>query len=235
MPNDLDDKIYIVEDADRMTPPAQNAILLTLEEPPSFVHFFLLCNDSKALLETIRSRAPVFRTEAIPITMIDEYICAQDIRARQLKLSSPEEYNELLIAASGGIGKALLMLEDKSRSAVFGIRHLISDFLYASIDNPSARNITSFIPRFLLSREELRYTLLLLSDALRDLILLKKDDNVPLAFFYDRNAAIELSDKTTLSFLYAFQSAVSLAIEENEKKANSKLSVTKMLVNAKLL
>ena len=112
---------------------------------------------------------------------------------------------------------------------------MISDFLYAAIESPSARNIASFIPRFLLSREELRSTLLILSDALRDLILLKKNDNVSLSFFYDRNAAIELSDKTTLSFLYSLQSAVSLALEENEKKANSKLAVTKMLVSAKLI
>ncbi|MBQ1263213.1 MAG: hypothetical protein IIX89_02860, partial [Oscillospiraceae bacterium] len=33
-PNDLDTKIYIIEDADAMTVQAQNALLLTLEEPP---------------------------------------------------------------------------------------------------------------------------------------------------------------------------------------------------------
>lgn len=235
LPNDLEDKIYIVEEADRMTSQAQNAILLTLEEPPSFVHFFLLCDDASSLLETIRSRAPIFRTEAIPISMIDEYICARDIRARQLKLSSPDEYNELLVAANGGIGKALLMLEDRSRSSVFEARRLISDFLYAAIESPSARSISAFIPRFVSSREEISSTLSLLLDALRDLILLKKSDNVSLTFFYDRDQAIELSDKTTLSFLCSLQSAASLALEENEKKANSKLSITKMLLSAKLL
>jgi DNA polymerase-3 subunit delta' len=235
LPNDLDDKIYIVEDADRMTHQAQNAILLTLEEPPSFVHFFLLCNDSSALLETIRSRAPIFRTEAIPIRMIDEYICAHDTRAKQLKLSSPREYNELLVAANGGIGKALQMLEEKSRGSVFENRSLISDFLSAAIESPSARNLVPFIPRFLSSRDQLHISLLLLTNALRDLILLKKSDSVSLSFFSDKNQAIELCDKTTLSFLYSMYNAVTVALEENEKNSNSKLTLTKMLVSAKLI
>ena len=33
-PNDTDVKIYVIEDAETMTPQAQNALLLTLEEPP---------------------------------------------------------------------------------------------------------------------------------------------------------------------------------------------------------
>ena len=40
VPNDLDYKIYIIEDADTMTTQAQNAFLLTLEEPPKYVKFF---------------------------------------------------------------------------------------------------------------------------------------------------------------------------------------------------
>ena len=57
-PNDLDIKLYIIEDAHTMTTQAQNALLLTLEEPPPFVMFLLLTERADALLETIRSRAP---------------------------------------------------------------------------------------------------------------------------------------------------------------------------------
>ena len=42
-PHELDAKIYIIEDAHLMTTQAQNALLLTLEEPPSYVLFLLLC------------------------------------------------------------------------------------------------------------------------------------------------------------------------------------------------
>ena len=62
-PNDGERKFYIIEEAEKMTVQAQNALLLSLEEPPSFVTFFLLTTDAAALLETIRSRAPVLSME----------------------------------------------------------------------------------------------------------------------------------------------------------------------------
>ena len=49
-PNDLSIKAYIIEDADKMTVPAQNAFLLTLEEPPAYVRFILLCENASLLL-----------------------------------------------------------------------------------------------------------------------------------------------------------------------------------------
>ena len=73
-PNMLPYRIYIIEDADKMTAQAQNAFLLTLEEPPSFVKFFLLCENASVLLETVRSRAPVFRTERLSDDIITDFL-----------------------------------------------------------------------------------------------------------------------------------------------------------------
>lgn len=49
-------KIYIVDDAEKMAPQAQNAILKTLEEPPEYVTVILLCSDEKSMLDTVKSR-----------------------------------------------------------------------------------------------------------------------------------------------------------------------------------
>ena len=73
-PNDLSAKIYIIEDAHTMTEQAQNALLLTLEEPPSYALFLLLTENAASLLETIRSRAPTLRTEPIEPDEIDKYL-----------------------------------------------------------------------------------------------------------------------------------------------------------------
>lgn len=62
-PTEFDYKIYIVDDADSMTVQAQNAFLLTLEEPPAYAMILLLCEDGRSLLETVRSRAPMLRLE----------------------------------------------------------------------------------------------------------------------------------------------------------------------------
>lgn len=50
-------KVYIIEDAEKMTVQAQNCLLKTLEEPPPYVVLILAVSNHEALLETIRSRA----------------------------------------------------------------------------------------------------------------------------------------------------------------------------------
>ncbi|MGH2533784.1 MAG: ATP-binding protein [Thermomicrobiales bacterium] len=52
-------RVLIVEDAETLQEVAQEALLKTLEEPPSFVVLLLLVNDAETLLPTIRSRCQV--------------------------------------------------------------------------------------------------------------------------------------------------------------------------------
>ncbi len=55
-PYSSDYKIYIIEDAEKMTEQAQNAMLKTIEEPPSYAVILLLTVNAKLLLSTILSR-----------------------------------------------------------------------------------------------------------------------------------------------------------------------------------
>ncbi len=225
VPNDLDHKIYVIEDADKMTPQAQNALLLTLEEPPEYVRFFLLCENAGLLLETIRSRAPVHRTEPIDTERIDEYICAHDRRAAQMKLSSPRDYAELLAASGHGIGCALEYLDPKVFAPVLERRRLAFEFVSASIKGSGSREILPIISKFSSKRDVLADQLSTVSDAVRDLILLKKTDNAPLCFFVDRNEAIELCDKVSLPFLFRLGEGVRQTIDENARNANVRLAL----------
>lgn len=235
VPNDLEHKFYIIENADKMTPQAQNAILLTLEEPPSFVHFFLLCNNAGLLLETIRSRAPIMRTDILSKEQLDKYICSSDRRAEQLKLSSPKEYNELLIVSSGCIGKALSLLEPKEWKPLHDLRQTVSNIVRVAISSHKSKELLPLILKLSSKRDQLENELTTLSDALRDLILLKKSDDAPLVFYCDRNEAIELCDMTSLAFLHEFHLAVTEAIEENKRNANVRLMILKMAISAKLI
>ena len=59
-------KVYIIYDAEKMTPAAQNALLKTMEEPPDYAVIILITAREDALLETVRSRCislKVFREE----------------------------------------------------------------------------------------------------------------------------------------------------------------------------
>jgi len=53
-------KICVIEDAERMTSYSSNALLKSLEEPPSYVHFILLVTRIEEVLATIRSRCMCF-------------------------------------------------------------------------------------------------------------------------------------------------------------------------------
>lgn len=50
-------KVYIIDEAHMLTTEASNALLKTLEEPPSHVNFILATTNPEKLIETIRSRA----------------------------------------------------------------------------------------------------------------------------------------------------------------------------------
>ncbi|HEY1815614.1 MAG TPA: hypothetical protein VGG74_24870 [Kofleriaceae bacterium] len=55
-PHEADMRVFIVEEATAMAPPAANALLKTLEEPPSRTSFVLCTTAPEQLLPTIRSR-----------------------------------------------------------------------------------------------------------------------------------------------------------------------------------
>lgn len=235
LPNDLEHKVYVVEETDKMTEQAQNALLLTLEEPPSFVHFFLLCNSANGLLETIKSRAPILRMQPVSESDIDGYICAHDRRAEQMKLSSPDEYGVLLKSASGGIGRALELLEPKEWKAVMKLRAPITDLINCAVNREGAKKSLPILLGLSKKRESLTEELSLMCSALRDLIILKKSEDAPLSFYCDRDAATELCDKASLPFLYGFLNSVLTAIDENGRNANVRLLLLKMAVSADIM
>ena len=235
IPNDSEYKIYLIEDSDKMTAQAQNALLLTLEEPPSYIHFFLLCENAELLLETIRSRAPILRTEPIPMEQMDQYLCEQDRRAAQMKLADPQGYAELLISARNGIGQALGYLDGNSFLPVRQKRALATEFLSVAIKKGNATVMVPLLLRFSSKRDLLLEQLLAISDALRDLILLKKNDTAILIFYANRDEAIDLCDRVSIQFLYQLKDAIHNAIEEIKRNANVRLTLIKMMQTAQLL
>jgi DNA polymerase III subunit delta' len=54
-------RVVIIDEADALVPPAQNALLKTLEEPPSASSFLLVSSMADSLLPTVRSRCPRLR------------------------------------------------------------------------------------------------------------------------------------------------------------------------------
>ncbi|MBR3807066.1 MAG: DNA polymerase III subunit delta, partial [Lachnospiraceae bacterium] len=58
-------KIYIINEGEKMTVAAQNALLKTLEEPPAYTVIFILTTNVETLLPTIVSRCVVLSMKPV--------------------------------------------------------------------------------------------------------------------------------------------------------------------------
>lgn len=92
-------KIYIVNDADKLTLQAQNALLKTIEEPPAYAVILLLTSNMDALLPTITSRCVKLGLRPVKENMVKEYLME--------KLHIPDYQAQVDASiAQGNIGKA---------------------------------------------------------------------------------------------------------------------------------
>ena len=233
-PNDLSVKVYIVEDCDVMTEQAQNAFLLSLEEPPEYVVFFLLCESSMNLLETIRSRAPSLRTTRLTPEIIGSYLLANVPAAKTLREESPKDFETLLFIADGRLGYAIELLDKKTRESIFANRNEVKKLLSLLLRSNRALAVES-IGSFGKKRHEAINRITYLQYALRDLLLLKKSENLPLCFFEDAEEALELSTRFTSKSLLALYDAAERAKKDLETNANVKLTLTNMMLSAGLI
>ena len=60
LPNEAERKVYIITSAHTLDERVQNSLLKTLEEPPHYAYFILLCMNSSAMLGTVMSRVSAF-------------------------------------------------------------------------------------------------------------------------------------------------------------------------------
>lgn len=95
-------KVYIIPQADMMTPQAQNAILKTIEEPSSYAVFLLLTENAETLLPTINSRCVMLKLRNIKDTLIKKYLMEN--------LEIPDYKADMCTAfAQGNMGRAIML------------------------------------------------------------------------------------------------------------------------------
>ncbi len=92
-------KIYIVDEAEKMTVQAQNALLKTIEEPPAYGVIMLLTTNADAFLPTILSRCVTLKLRPVKNEIIRPYLME--------KYHIPDYQAEVCTAfARGNVGKA---------------------------------------------------------------------------------------------------------------------------------
>lgn len=95
-------KIYIVNDADKLTLQAQNALLKTIEGPPAYAVVMLLADNPDALLPTITSRCVILSLKPVGDRLVKDYLMD--------RMHIPDYQAEVQASfAQGNVGKAQQM------------------------------------------------------------------------------------------------------------------------------
>jgi DNA polymerase III subunit gamma/tau len=108
-PTDLRRKVYIIDEVHMLTNEAFNALLKTLEEPPSHAMFIFATTEPHKIPRTIISRCQAFDFRRISPQLISDHMA---VIAESLQIDISNEALSLIAhRANGGMRDALVMLE----------------------------------------------------------------------------------------------------------------------------
>ncbi len=105
-------KVYIIDECHSLSASAFNALLKTLEEPPSHVVFVLATTDPQRVLPTIISRCQRFDFRRIPLDAMVQHL--QHIAAKESINITPEALLAVAQISQGGLRDAESMLDQLS-------------------------------------------------------------------------------------------------------------------------
>ena len=197
LPNDLDVKIYIINDAEKLTTQAQNALLKIFEEGPKSVYFILLTSAPSQLLPTVRSRAPEIKTEVFNDKKLTELLTQNVKKAADLYAKDEQALKKIVSASGGSYGKALDILEGKNRKTPQLIKK--AENIVSLLSEKDGAHLMLALLDESSDRENYSSVLSLVQNALRDLAMIKKGGENDMIFYSDRTYAAELSGKFPIS------------------------------------
>jgi DNA polymerase III delta prime subunit len=122
-------RVCVIEDADKLSEEAANALLKILEEPPARTQIILIATFERNMLPTILSRCAVLRFRPLPATKIAVWL-------EKNKAVSQQEAEDAAARCDGSIGRALQLLEEPS---VGNLDDVAVDEYFNSLSDPSWR------------------------------------------------------------------------------------------------
>ena len=132
-------KIYFVDQAEKMTVQAQNALLKTIEEPPDYGIIFLLTANPDAFLPTILSRCVQLKLRPLSDSMVRDYLTKRfsvseegvldddQIEIIPCRISSTDNYNNYQPTPAQDTEADRILERINEYSAEFGTSFAVSD------------------------------------------------------------------------------------------------------------
>jgi len=227
-PSELDFKMYIFDEADRMTPQAQNALLKIIEEPPAGVHMLLLCENSLSLLSTVRSRAQKITLEVFDAGALRSYAEKSGLA----EAADPDQLSFAVRMAGGSVGRLRELLDEKAFAfSVYSAAKKIIEGQAANNRSMSYFHFLKQITDFVTTRDVLDALTEHLLSAYGDLARVKNAEGA-VSLFFEPDEAEELSMQFALeSLLKSF--AVTDSVR-SDMKWNTGVSVSAALLAIEL-
>ena len=102
-------KVYIIDEVHMLSPGAFNALLKTLEEPPSYVIFILATTESHKIPITISSRCQKYDFRRIPVDVISDRLA--DLMDREGLAADKKAIDYIAKSGDGSMRDALSILD----------------------------------------------------------------------------------------------------------------------------
>ncbi|SFE56254.1 DNA polymerase III subunit [Peptostreptococcus sp. D1] len=202
-----DYRIYLINDAEKMTLQAQNALLKTLEEPSSYGIIILVTKNEQALLETIRSRCLDIKFSPLSISEVHGYLISRKMEEEISKASS--------ILSRGSIKRAL---ETSQNEEIIEIRNIVKNILSNAIDRRDIFELSRTSEYLKGYSSQIAFFIEFIKLYMRDMIVFGETKNFDLIINKeDKEFVNRLSSKISLSKLGKLMDVVIAT----EKKINA--------------
>lgn len=213
-------KIYIVDEAEKMTSQAQNALLKTLEEPPSYVVILLLADSQESFLPTILSRCVQLKLKPLRDSVVRGYLTGN--------LGVAEGEADIYAAfARGNLGKAVQIASSEDfRNMYQEVLHLLKH-----IRDMDISELLDYIRKLKEDSVDIQEVLDFMLMWYRDVLLYKVTTDINLLIFKDEYGKFkEISDRSSYDGLKRILEAIDKAKVRLNANVNMELAMELMLL-----
>ena len=216
-------KIYIVDEAEKMTVQAQNALLKTIEEPPSYAVIILITTNQEAFLPTILSRCVQMKLKPLKDFTIKSYLTQN--------LHVPEKDADICTAfARGNLGKAIHLASSDEFKELF-------QKVMVLVKNVRTMDISMLLDCIREMKEQnfdIDEGLDLMQLWYRDVLMFKVTKDMNLLIFKDEYKMInETGEKVDYAGLEAILAAIDTARTRLNANVNMELAMELLLLTMK--
>lgn len=132
-PSQAKSKVYIIDEVHMLTKEAFNALLKTLEEPPSHAYFILATTEAHKIPETIVSRCQQFTFSHIASADISKRL--EEIILEEGGSAEPEALDLIARLSAGGLRDAIGLLEQMMASGAVTLEGVTKNLGLTGVDH----------------------------------------------------------------------------------------------------